>query len=161
MAQPMPFRDRFDVDVLYSERFAVATPPGHRLSSRKTVALAEIDGENYVNRIDCEFGGTIGELMKSSGVKVRVVFESGREDWVQMMIMSGAGIACLPEYAPLLPGLRVSIIANPPVVREVSLVTLAGRRLPPATASHPPEHSTGRFEYARLTTPRRACQSAA
>jgi DNA-binding transcriptional LysR family regulator len=132
MAQPAPFRERFEAVPLYREPFVVATPPGHRLLTQKMVALRDIDGEDYVDRIHCEYGSYIGELMDREGVRCKVVYESDREEWVQMMVMSGAGIACLPQHSPLLPGLGTRPMHQPNIVREVSLVTMAGRRQSPA-----------------------------
>ncbi len=135
MAQPSPFDERWSVQSLYRERFTIAMPPGHRLSALNAVPLRELHRENYVDRVDCEYGTFIGDLMKAAGVHIKIVYKSDREEWVQMMIMSGAGIACLPEYSPLLPGLRTRPMVEPDIVRDVSLVTPGGRRHSPAAAA--------------------------
>ena len=132
MAHPEPFAPGWQVHPLYRERFIVAMPPGHRLAAGRTVALKDMHGERYVSRASCEYAGFIGALMDAENIAVDVVFESEREEWVQMMIMAGAGIACMPEYSPLLPGLGTRPMSDPPVVREISLVAPAERRTPAA-----------------------------
>lgn len=135
MAQPTPFGRQFDVHALYAEHFAVAVPPGHSLAARPTVTLGDLHDEAYVERIHCEYGSFIDRLMTRQGVCVRVVHESEREDWVQMMVMSGAGVACLPQYSLLLPGLPLRQLAEPEIVRTVCLVSIQGGRLSPAAAA--------------------------
>ena len=92
-SQPGPLPDRIEARPIYRERFTVALPPGHPLAGETSVPLERIDGEDYVDRINCEYGDYIGGLMAARGIAVNVVFQSAREEWVQMMIMSGAGIA--------------------------------------------------------------------
>lgn len=132
MAQPGPFPKHWRVETLYRERFVVALPPGHRLAKRRAVALADLHEENYAERASCEYGAHIGRLMDERGVAVQVMFASDREDWVQMMIVSGAGLACMPEYSALLPGLGVRPMIEPEIVRQIGLVTPAERRLVPS-----------------------------
>jgi len=132
MARPEGYAPQWRVAPLYRERFVVALPFGHPLASGRTVPMQALDGASYVDRESCEYGEHIGALMDAASVSVRVVFASEREEWVQMMIVSGAGLACMPEYSPLLPGLVVRPMAAPEVVREVSLVLPSARRALPA-----------------------------
>jgi DNA-binding transcriptional LysR family regulator len=135
MAQATPFAPGWQAHPLYRERFVVATPPGHRLAAQRAVALRDVHGERYVSRASCEYAGFIEAHMAAQGVSVETVFESDREEWVQMMIMAGAGIACMPEHSPLLPGLVTRPMTEPAVLREISLVAPAGRGLGPAAAT--------------------------
>jgi LysR family hydrogen peroxide-inducible transcriptional activator len=48
------------------------------------------------------------------------------------MFMAGMGICFTPEFSPVLPGLAMRPVIEPEIVREVSLVTMAGRRFSPA-----------------------------
>jgi LysR family transcriptional regulator, hydrogen peroxide-inducible genes activator len=63
------------------------------------------------------------------------VYRSEREDWIQTMVMAGIGIAFLPEYSVIMPGLQTRPLVEPDVAREVALVTVAGRRYSPAVAA--------------------------
>lgn len=130
LAQPGGFPAGFEARILYRERFFAASPPGHRFRQAEAVGLAEFDGEEYVDRLSCEYADHIDALMRERGVDVSVVFASDREEWVQTMIMAGAGVAALPEYSRILPGLELRPITAPEIVREVSLVTRAGQAVP-------------------------------
>jgi DNA-binding transcriptional LysR family regulator len=132
LAQPHAFPPRWAASALYRERFVVALPMGHQFTGREAVRLRDMHGQDYVSRASCEFAPYIDTLMAERGIDLNVVFESEREEWVQTMIVSGAGIACMPEHSPMLPGLVVRPMTEPEVVREISLVTPTGRLLQPA-----------------------------
>ncbi len=129
IAQPDGFPARWTAAPLYRERFVVGLPFGHRLAARQAVPLREMHGQDYVSRASCEFAPYIDTLLAERGIDLNVVFESEREEWVQTMIVSGAGIACMPEHSPLLPGFTTRPMIDPEVSREIALVSPAGRAL--------------------------------
>lgn len=135
MAQPGSFDERFVVQRLYRERFVVAFPPGHRFEQRNALTVEDIAGESYLSRINCEYRDHLRSLCSERQVEIRVTYRSEREDWIQTMVTAGLGICFLPEFSPVLPGLRCRPLIDPEVARDVSLVTVAGRRYSPAVAT--------------------------
>ena len=132
MAQPEPFNERLDVLPLYGERFCIAFPTGHRLEQQNHVEIADVAGETYLRRINCEYRDYLAEQLRGLGLAVRVGFQSEREDWIQMMVAAGFGVCFLPEFSPTIPGVRTQPVSDPKVIREVSLVSMSGRRFSPA-----------------------------
>ena len=135
MAQPDPFAERFDVHPLYRENFVVAFPPGHRFSSINAVRIADVGGESYLSRINCEYYDQIGEICERCNAPMKDAYRSEREDWIQTMVMAGMGICFMPEFSPVLPGLHTRRVIEPEVMRDVCLVTVSGRRFSPAVAT--------------------------
>jgi LysR family transcriptional regulator, hydrogen peroxide-inducible genes activator len=135
LAEPGAIPARWQAAPLYRERFVVALPPGHALAGRAGVRLADMQGQDYVSRASCEMAPHIDTLLAEAGIALNVVFESEREEWVQTMIVSGAGIACMPEHSPLLPGLTLRPMIEPEIMRDITLVSPAGRTLSPAAAT--------------------------
>src|SRR5262245_8659532 len=135
MAQPTPFDERFRVEPLYRERFAVGFAPGHRFQRMTEVRMADMDGESYLIRVNCEYFDQLKEARVASGAKLRYAYKSEREDWIQAMAAAGLGICFLPIYSPVIAGLLTRPIIEPDVTRDVSLVTVAGRRHSPALAT--------------------------
>jgi DNA-binding transcriptional LysR family regulator len=135
MAQPDPFPERFDVHPLYAEHFVVAFPSGHRFAQMNAVRIAEVGGESYLSRINCEYYDHIGDICEKCNAPMKDAYRSEREDWIQSMVMAGMGICFLPEFSPVLPGLQTRRVIEPEVRREVSLVTVSGRRFSPAVAT--------------------------
>jgi LysR family transcriptional regulator, hydrogen peroxide-inducible genes activator len=132
MAQPEPFNERLDVLPLYNERFCIAFPAGHRLEQQNRVEIADVAGETYLRRISCEYRDYLADQLRALGLAVRVGFQSEREDWIQMMVAAGFGVCFLPEFSPTIPGVRTQPVTGPEVTRQVSLVSMSGRRFSPA-----------------------------
>lgn len=130
-----PTDPRFVIHPLYDERMVLAFPTGHRFGAMAAVPLAEVAGETYLSRINCEQQDRINALCGERGFELAVGYKSEREDWIQTMVMAGIGIAFLPEYSVILPGLQTRPLIEPEVSRDVSLVTVAGRRFSPAVAA--------------------------
>ena len=135
MAQPEAFSDRLEVRPLYRERFCVAFPMGHRFQEKNRVRIPDVAGETYLARINCEYQDHLNERCREHGFAVQIGFRSEREDWIQMMVAAGFGICFIPEFSPTIPGVLTRLVADPEVVREVSLVSIAGRRFSPAVAA--------------------------
>jgi LysR family transcriptional regulator, hydrogen peroxide-inducible genes activator len=126
---------KFKSEVLYDERFVVAFPTGHRFSKLTTIPMATLDGENYLQRLNCEFDARLDELLVERKIDMHTVYASEREDWIQNMIAAGLGICFIPEFSAVLPGVQMLPVSEPEVSREVCLVTMAGRHNSPAVAS--------------------------
>ena len=135
MAQPEAFSDRLEVRPLYRERFSVAFPVGHRFREKNRVCIADVAGETYLARINCEYQDHLNERCREQGFALQIGFRSEREDWIQTMVAAGFGICFISEFSPTIPGVMTRIVAEPEVVREVSLVSIAGRRFSPAVAA--------------------------
>lgn len=114
---------------LFRERFFISFAPGHRFEAMNSVPMREFEGEPYVKRLHCEFPSNFAKLKVAKpyhGVRVRYAGE--REDWVQAMVSAGLGMAVMPEFLPLLPGIEMRLVVEPEVYRQISLVTVSGRR---------------------------------
>jgi DNA-binding transcriptional LysR family regulator len=135
MAQPDPFDPRLSVEPIYRERFGLAFPAGHAFEERNTLHVGDVRGETYLSRINCEYRDHLAELCRRHGVQIRRGFRSEREDWIMAMVAAGMGICFLPEYSATHPGVRHRVVADPQVVRDVSLISVVGRSLSPAAES--------------------------
>ncbi|MGE5505126.1 MAG: LysR family transcriptional regulator [Actinomycetota bacterium] len=125
--------ERLDRRPLYRERFTVAFAAGHRFEAMDVVPLAELDTENYLNRVNCEYPDHFAALgIPDPSANARVCYASEREDWIQAMILAGLGCAVMPEFLPMLPGIATRPLVEPEISREICLVTVAGRQFSPA-----------------------------
>lgn len=124
--------ERCDSQTLYRERYVVAFHPGHRFEAMTTVAYRELNRENYLSRVNCEYVDHFATLGIPDEANVNVCFETEREDWIQAMILAGLGCAIMPEFLPSLPGIATRPLVEPELQRDVKLATMAGRRFSPA-----------------------------
>jgi LysR family transcriptional regulator, hydrogen peroxide-inducible genes activator len=120
---------------LYAERFVVAVSPSHRLAALAEIRLADLEGESYLNRANCEYKDYLRERRERQGVQIKYMYASERDDWIQCMAMAGLGFTLIPEFAVTVPGLVTRPLIEPEVQRHVKLVTVRGRPHSPAVGA--------------------------
>lgn len=120
-----------DVQPLYSEVYAVMMSRDHRFANGDRVAMRDLEGETYVERINCEFEAHFEDIHGAFPVEVNVKFRSEREDCVQALVASGLGVAIIPQSLDMRTDLISRALVDPSVARTVSLVTVRERVLPP------------------------------
>ena len=127
MARPSGFEPPLQASELYSERFVVACASGHRFATNSNVPMAELDGEFYFSRINCEFGDVLGDIIRAQGIRLMRSYRSERDDWILTMVAAGLGVCFLPEYTATFPGVIGCPVVAPSVERQVCMVTVGGR----------------------------------
>lgn len=95
MARPTDFPAPLQTSKLYSERFVIACSVGHRFAVENEIRMADLDGEFYLPRINCEFHDILEELCREYGLVKS--YQSEREDWILTMVAAGMGVCFLPE----------------------------------------------------------------
>lgn len=127
--------EEFHAHELYTERYVVILPPGHRLGEMNAVTLADLAGEDYVDRLSCELREAVMSICADRRIELYARFRSEREDWVQAMVLARLGFAFLPEYSLTVPELVQRPLEDPRVTRSVSLINVPGRPFSPAVAA--------------------------
>jgi DNA-binding transcriptional LysR family regulator len=117
---------------IFSERFVIVLPPGHPWEKKNAIRVAELNGEPYVGRSNCEVFQMVTEDFARRGVATKKVFSSPRDDWVQKMIRAGLGFGFFPEYCVSDPDLVVRPLIEPSYSRTIYLATVRGRPHSPA-----------------------------
>jgi DNA-binding transcriptional LysR family regulator len=127
--------DGFHLQALYTERYVVIFPPDHERAKANAIALRDLSGEPYVDRLACEMREMVLGICQQEGVELYAKFRSEREDWVQAMVLAGIGFAFMPEYSVTLPGLLQRPLVEPTVERTICLATMPGRPFSPAVSA--------------------------
>ena len=73
----------------------IGVGPGHPFDGQNAVRVTDLNGQAYVNRLQCEFFDHAGRVWREHGSKVKMVFRSDRDDWVQAMAMAGLVVAMI------------------------------------------------------------------
>lgn len=118
---------------LFREQMVIALNHNHRLATKNAIMPKDLDGERYINRINCEYNGCV--LPRLDNVNFKTVFRSERDDWVLAMIASGVGFGFMPEYCINHSGIVARPLIEPEFWREVNLVTVRGRPHSPAVGA--------------------------
>ncbi len=127
-ALPAGFGERLKAELLYTERFVVACGPAHPFAERRMIRMADMDGQAYLLRINCEHRSILADALRASGARLAMACRSEREDWIQSLAAAGMGVCFLPEFSAVMPGLVACSIEDSPTAREICLLTVAGRR---------------------------------
>jgi DNA-binding transcriptional LysR family regulator len=127
--------DRLHYMPLFREQLMIVVNRRHRLARLNAIPARELDGERYLNRINCEFNGYAGPIWREHGAAVRMVYRSERDDWILSMIAAGLGFGFMPEFCVNHPEVVARPIVDPEFWREVNLVTVRGRPHSPAVGA--------------------------
>jgi DNA-binding transcriptional LysR family regulator len=129
---PEELPEQFHMVPVFSEKFVIVLPPGHPFAEKEVIRVAELDGQPYVGRSNCEVFQFVTDDFARRGVTTRKVFSSPRDEWVQNMIKAGLGFGFFPEYCVTDPDLVVRPLIDPGYARTIYLATVRGRPHSPA-----------------------------
>lgn len=127
--------EAYRAEALYTERYVVLLPPEHPLRDRNALTLRDLSDEPYVDRLSCEMREMVMAVCNERGVNLYARFRSEREDWIEAMVMAKVGFAFMPEYSVLHPDSIRRPLVDPVLERTISLLSVPGRRHPPAVSS--------------------------
>lgn len=120
---------------LFRERMMIVLPRDHRLASQNCIRVKDLEGINYLNRVNCEFIGHLAPELLKQGISCNPVYRSERDDWILAMVASGLGYGFMPESAIAHPGVMARPLVDPEFWREINLVTVRGRPHSPAVGA--------------------------
>jgi len=129
---PEDLPEQFHQVPIFNERFVIALPPGHPWAEKNAICAAELNGQPYVGRSNCEVFQMVTDDFARRGITTRKVFSSPRDDWVQNMIKAGLGFGFFPEYCVTDRDLIVRPLIEPGYSRTIYLATVRGRPHSPA-----------------------------
>ncbi len=132
LSSPQGFDESYRATPIYQDRYLVIFPPGHRFENQTSVRLADVAGENYVDRLHCEYREIVMATCADQAIELYACFRAERDDWVQAMVAAGIGFAFMPEGAVTHAGVGSRPLIEPEVVRDVHLVHMPGRKHSPA-----------------------------
>jgi LysR family transcriptional activator of glutamate synthase operon len=142
-------------DRLFAQPFLLAVPPGHRLTGRKEVSLAEVAEEAFV-MLGPSWGlrQTTDEMCLAAGFTPRVAFEGHDLLVVRGLVAAGLGVALVPSSTIASPraapdGEHLLRLTDKGAFREVGLARSRTRRLLPSAElfrvyvmKHPASHAS-------------------
>jgi LysR family transcriptional regulator, hydrogen peroxide-inducible genes activator len=120
---------------LFREQMMIVLNGAHSLASHNAVRVKDLDGLNYLNRVNCEFIGHLNPQLEKQGVSCKMVYRSERDDWILAMVAAGLGYGFMPESCVAHPNVVARPLIEPEFWREVNLVTVRGRPHSPAVGA--------------------------
>jgi len=129
---PEELPEQFHQVPVFNEKFVIVIPPDHPWVEKNAIRVADLNGQPYVGRSNCEVFQTVTQDFARRGVATKKVFSSPRDDWVQKMIKAGLGFGFFPEYCVTDPDLVIRPLIDPGYSRTIYLATVRGRPHSPA-----------------------------
>ncbi len=96
--------------VLFRQPLSLAVPHTHPFAQRTSIRLAELDGQPFIDRINCEFAQRECEILNSANIHPKVVYRASHEEWVISWIKAGLGISIMPHWRGLIGIVYIPII---------------------------------------------------
>lgn len=134
-----PIQDeRLELRVLFSEELLLALPPGHPLTRKRAVAVADLRGEQLIVMKEGHcLGDQVLGFCGRRDAKPRISFRSAQLETVQALVNAGLGISLIPAMAARseredLPEYRSLQSPKP----ERKIVAVWPKRRPPGRAAH-------------------------
>jgi DNA-binding transcriptional LysR family regulator len=116
---------------LFREQMVIAVRRDHSLSKKSVVEAADLNGEAYLDRINCEFTGYADQVFAEKSIDGPTVYQSERDDWILAMVAAGMGYSFIARSSARYPGVISRPLIDPEFWRTVNLVTVRGRQHSP------------------------------
>jgi len=98
-SQPIQ-NERLAVTELFSEELLLALPPGHPLTRKRTVAVADLEGERLMVMKEGHcLGDQVLGFCDRRDLKPKISFRSSQLETIQALVSSGLGISLIPAMA--------------------------------------------------------------
>ena len=96
-----PIQDqRMEVKDLFTEELRLALPPGHRLTRKRSVRLADVEKEPFIVMKEGHcLGDQVLKFCERRDLKPTINFRSAQLETVQALVCSGVGISLIPAMA--------------------------------------------------------------
>jgi DNA-binding transcriptional LysR family regulator len=124
--------ERIDHWPLFEERYVMIAAHHHPLAERNTISIDALHNAIILDRIGCDITLKFRKTCLMEDATLKFGHRSKHESHLQHMAAAGFGLVLAPAHAPRLPSLKAIPLEGDPVRREVSLLTVAGRRHSPA-----------------------------
>ena len=128
-----PPHERVRIWPLFRERFHLIMAETHRLATKSSIMLADLDGEDIIERANCVGTERLRQLCAATGVMPR--FRHRVDHVLQMLHLAQGkfGVGVAPRSTPLLEEIVARSIERADIDREVSLAIVVGRPFSAAT----------------------------
>lgn len=87
--------------VLFRQKLLLALPQTHPLAQRASIRLAELDGQPFIDRVNCEFYEQECQILAAADVQPNIVYRASHEEWVIALIEAGLGVSIMPHWQGL------------------------------------------------------------
>ena len=135
-SRPMQ-NERLEVNALFTEELLLALPPGHPLNRKRKVAVADLEGEQFIVMKEGHcLGDQVLGFCDRRDVRPKISFRSSQLETVQAFVASGLGISLIPAMALRSNGKNLPVYRSLQSPRpERKIITAWPKQRPPGRAA--------------------------
>jgi LysR family transcriptional regulator, hydrogen peroxide-inducible genes activator len=98
-SRPIP-DERMEVRDLFTEELRVALPPGHPLTRKRTLSVADLEGEKLIVMKEGHcLGDQVLDFCGRRDLRPNISFRGAQLETVQALVCSGMGLSLIPAMA--------------------------------------------------------------
>jgi DNA-binding transcriptional LysR family regulator len=112
---------KFASRVLFKVPYVLAVREDHRFAQRQSVSLIDLANEAFILPERCPCLQEVTNALATRGTKVRVVYETDRDDRALALVAAGVGVAFVPGRFEI-PGVKQVPVSDLSISRTVGLV---------------------------------------
>ncbi|ASC70553.1 LysR family transcriptional regulator [Halomicronema hongdechloris C2206] len=86
---------------LFQQKLLLALPLTHPLAQRASIRLTELDGQPFIDRVNCEFHEQECQILAAADVQPNIIYRASHEEWVIALIQAGLGVSIMPHWQGL------------------------------------------------------------
>jgi LysR family transcriptional regulator, transcription activator of glutamate synthase operon len=127
--------DGLELRVVSSEELVAVLPPGHELTARRKLRVADLEAQTIVAfRGGATIRQRLDEAATRAGFALRVAFESNEVGRMRALVAAGLAIAVLPRSDAEQPGPAITAVPfdEPDFTHTVYMASRSGRHHSPA-----------------------------
>ena len=83
---------------LFRQPLLLAVPKSHPFAQRASIRLIELNGQPFIERVNCEFFQQEYQLLAAAAVQPKVIYRACHEEWVISLIRAELGISIMPYW---------------------------------------------------------------
>ncbi len=119
--------EKLHIMPVFKEQMSIVVSHDHPLAASETIAIHNLDGERYLERLNCEIASRISSMFDERGYDDQTVCRSERDDWIlEMAAAASAMPACLRVASTIAALSRVRSLSRRFGARSISSPSVAG-----------------------------------
>jgi len=92
--------ERLEIDDLFGEELLLALPPGHSLNRKRTIRVADLEGERFILMKDGHcLGDQVLGFCERREMRPTISFRSAQLETIQSLVCAGLGVSLIPAMA--------------------------------------------------------------
>ena len=84
--------------MLFQQHVTLAVSQTHTFAKQGRVCLADLDGQPYIKRLNCEFWRRYPQMFEEAGIQPQIVYAANNEEWAISLIQVGLGMSIMPIW---------------------------------------------------------------